>query len=183
MTSRQAYAAIRTTNECDDVGVGRDVGGGVGGAVGASPFEAAAAFTGPRHGAAFKLGSLGLGYYADTPPQAAAPELVASKGGGASAAAGTTAVAAAAVTAVSVAAAHGPEPRGCAPSTAVVLIGARALRQVGMAATASTMPSFLNERGYTIHQVGVVLSLGLGGATVGMFLTPSLQVCAQRSCT
>ena len=47
-------------------------------------------------------------------------------------------------------------------------------------AQASTMPLFLTEQGYSMHQVGVVLSLGLGGATLGMFLTPVLQVIIEK---
>ena len=68
------------------------------------------------------------------------------------------------------------------PTDALLIITARACRQLGMHAAASNMPLFLQSRGYSVFEMGVALSSGLAGATAFTFLAPNLKAVARGHC-
>jgi len=68
------------------------------------------------------------------------------------------------------------------PTDALLIITARACRQLGMHAAASNMPLFLQSRGYSVLETGVALSSGLAGATALTFLVPNLKAVARMHC-
>jgi hypothetical protein len=62
---------------------------------------------------------------------------------------------------------------------ATLVIAARACRQLGMHAAASNMPLFLQAKGYSVFEMGAVLSSGLAGATAFTFLAVELRAVAR----